>query len=117
MLCCDDLLTLVSDLFVIPSDELKEPPQRARGEVLMERNGLDILPRNRRQQPSHVSVKQVPSAGRAKQSWNRCKNLLFSETSNVLSRQDRHGATLRGFHEKQFQTRRVASFSTRHQRQ
>ena len=87
MLCRDDLLTAIAELVVIPHDRLEQSLQRARNDILIECHGLDILPRDLRQQPAHINKEQVAPGGPRETVFEAQQKSteLFCETSNIQS--------------------------------
>src|SRR5690606_11512946 len=56
-----DLLASIPQLLFIPRNRLEKSLQRSGGDVLIQRDRLDVLPTHLREQASHVSQQQRPT--------------------------------------------------------
>jgi hypothetical protein len=76
---------------------------------LIQCDGFGILALHVRQQASHVHMQQSSSCGPGKTACESCQKLSkqFAKFCDIFNL---HGATLRGFRVKLFDTRRVAVF-------
>src|SRR5690606_13645160 len=97
-------------LLFIPCNRLEKSLQRSGGDVLIQRDRLDVLPSHLREQASHVSQQQRPTFATREAPGETRQKLAeqFAELCDIL---DAHETALRGFPGKLFSTRRVVSFS------